>query len=220
MSLVAHDIADERQDGEPTCGTVVLIINPNPEEPHRWTVVLCWVLPRRALDRGRHGSRGSRPLPGSGLPVAFGIARRIVPGLCAISSVPPSGVHPEEATELPQRLGSGTAGELIPGLVRQGLQALIEAEAAAALGANRHQRTDQCRGHRNGTSERLLATPSGDLQLRIPGFRAGSLSPTLLEPRRRVDRALWAVVREAYVSGVSTRKVDELLAALDGRDPG
>ena len=118
------------------------------------------------------------------------------------------------ATELTQLLGSGTAGELIPELVRQGLQALIEAEAAAALGADRHQRTDQRRGHRNGNRERLLATPSGDIQLRIPRFRAGSFFPTLLEPRRRVDRALWAVVMEAYVSGVSTRKVDELVAAL------
>jgi putative transposase len=118
------------------------------------------------------------------------------------------------ATKLAQLLGSGTAGELIPELVRQGLQALIEAEAAAALGADRHQRTDQRRGHRNGNRERLLATPSGDIQLRIPRFRAGSFFPTLLEPRRRVDRALWAVVMEAYVSGVSTRKVDELVAAL------
>jgi putative transposase len=118
------------------------------------------------------------------------------------------------ATELAQLLGSGTAGELIPELVRQGLQALIEAEAAAALGADRHQRTDQRRGHRNGSRERLLATPSGDIQLRIPRFRAGSFFPSLLEPRRRVDRALWAVVMEAYVSGVSTRKVDELVAAL------
>ena len=119
------------------------------------------------------------------------------------------------ATELAQLLGSGTAGELIPELVRQGIQALIEAEAAAALGVDRHQRTDQRRGHRNGSRERLLATPSGDIQLRIPRFRAGSFFPTLLEPRRRVDRALWAVVMEAYyVSGVSTRKVDELVAAL------
>ena len=54
------------------------------------------------------------------------------------------------ASELAQLLGSGTAGELIPELVRQGLQALIEAEASAALGAGRHERSDQRRGHRNG----------------------------------------------------------------------
>jgi len=74
------------------------------------------------------------------------------------------------ATELVQLFGSGTAGELIPELVRQGLQALIEAEAAAVLGADRHQRTAERRGQRNGSHDRLLATPAGDIQLRIPRF--------------------------------------------------
>lgn len=118
------------------------------------------------------------------------------------------------ASELAQLLRSGTAGELIPELVRKGLQALIKAEAAAALGADRHQRTMERQGHRNGSRDRLLATPASDVQLRIPRFRTGNFFPSLLEPRRRVDRALWAVVMEAYVSGVSTRKVDELVAAL------
>ncbi len=76
------------------------------------------------------------------------------------------------------------------------------------------------RGHRNGSRDRLLATPAGDIQLRLPRFRTGSFFPSLLEPRRRVDRALWAVVMEAYVSGVSTRKVDELVVApRAGRSP-
>ena len=92
------------------------------------------------------------------------------------------------ATELAQLLGSGAAGELIPELVRQGLQALIE--AAAALGADRHQRTAERRGHRNGNRDRLLTRPAGDIQLRIRRFLTGSFFPTLLEPRRRVDRAL------------------------------
>ena len=120
------------------------------------------------------------------------------------------------ATELAQLLRSGTAGGLIPELMRQGLQSLIKAEAAAALGADRRQRTDQRREHRNGNRERLLAAPSGDIQLRIPRFRAGSFIPTLLEPRRRLNRALRALVMEAYVSGASTRKVDELVPALPG----
>jgi putative transposase len=87
--------------------------------------------------------------------------------------------------ELAQLLGSGTDGELIPELVRQGLQALIEAEAAAALGADRHQRTAERRGHRNSSRDCLLATPTDDIQLRIPRFRTGSFLPSLLEPRRR-----------------------------------
>jgi transposase-like protein len=85
------------------------------------------------------------------------------------------------ATELEQLLGSGTAGELIPELVRQGLQALIEAEATTALGADRHQRTDQRRGHRNGSRDRLLTTTAGDIQLRIPRFRAGSFCPATMK---------------------------------------
>ncbi len=90
----------------------------------------------------------------------------------------------------------------------------IEAEAAAALGADRHQRTTERRGHRNGSRERLLSTPAGDVQLRIPRFRTGSFFPSLLEARRQVDRALWVVVMETYVSGVSTRQVDGLVSAL------
>ncbi len=104
------------------------------------------------------------------------------------------------ATELAQLLGSGTAGELIPELVRQGLQALIEAEAAAAIGADRHERTTDRRGHRNGSRDRLLATPAGDIQLRIPRFRTGSFFPSLglwlqpacqataIQPRHRQQR--------------------------------
>jgi transposase-like protein len=64
-----------------------------------------------------------------------------------------------------------------------------------------------------------LSTKAGDVELRIPKLRSGSFFPSLLEPRRRIDRALWAVVMEAYVQGVSTRKVDDLVAAL-GIDAG
>ena len=68
--------------------------------------------------------------------------------------------------------------------------------------------------HRNGSRTRLLSTKAGDVELHIPKLREGSFFPALLEPRRRIDRALWAVVMEAYVHGVSTRKVDDLVAAL------
>jgi putative transposase len=64
-----------------------------------------------------------------------------------------------------------------------------------------------------------LATTAGDLELRIPKLRAGSFFPSLLERRRRVDQALFAVVMEAYLHGVSTRKVDDLVRAL-GADSG
>jgi hypothetical protein len=60
----------------------------------------------------------------------------------------------------------------------------------------------------------VLSTPAGDVELRIPKVREGAFFPSLLEPRRRVDRALWAVIMTAYVTGTSTRKVDDLVKAL------
>jgi len=67
---------------------------------------------------------------------------------------------------------------------------------------------------RNGARPRLVATQAGDVELRIPKLRKGSFFPAILEPRRRIDQALYAVVMEAYVNGVSTRAVDDLVAAL------
>jgi putative transposase len=108
-------------------------------------------------------------------------------------------------------------------VVREGLglvlQALIEAEAAQVIGAAPYERSDARVTHRNGSRTRLLSTKAGDVDLRIPKLREGSFFPSLLERRRRVDRALLAVVMEAYVHGVSTRKVDDLVKAL-GVDAG
>jgi putative transposase len=63
-------------------------------------------------------------------------------------------------------------------------------------------------------SVRVLSTKAGDLSLKIPKLREGSFFPSVLEPRRRIDQALYAVVMEAYVFGVSTRSVDDLVVAL------
>jgi hypothetical protein len=76
-----------------------------------------------------------------------------------------------------------------------------------------HERTDTRLARRNGHRSRLLTTTAGELELRIPKLRAGSFFPSLLERRRRVDQALFAVVMEAYLHGVSTRKVDDLVRA-------
>jgi transposase-like protein len=94
------------------------------------------------------------------------------------------------------------------------LQALIEAEATEHIGAGRYERTETRTTQRNGHRDRLLATKAGDVELKIPKLRKGSFFPSILERRRRIDRALFAVVMEAYVHGVSTRKVDDLVAAL------
>jgi putative transposase len=98
-------------------------------------------------------------------------------------------------------------------------QALIEAELTAVIGAAPYERTEGRVAQRNGHRPRTLTTPAGDLELRIPKLRAGSFFPSLLERRRRVDQALFAVVMEAYLHGVSTRKVDDLVKAL-GADSG
>jgi putative transposase len=99
------------------------------------------------------------------------------------------------------------------------LQSLIDAEATEVIGAARYERTNTRTAHRNGTRARLLSTKAGDVELRIPKLREGSFFPALLEPRRRIDRALLAVVMQAYVHGTSTRKVDDLVKAL-GVDSG
>ncbi|MEH0830724.1 MULTISPECIES: IS256 family transposase [Micromonospora] len=98
-------------------------------------------------------------------------------------------------------------------------QALIEAELTAVIGAAPHQRSETRVAQRNGHRPRTLTTTAGDLDLRIPKLRTGSFFPSLLERRRRVDQALFAVVMEAYLHGVSTRKVDDLVKAL-GADSG
>ncbi|SEU47579.1 IS256 family transposase [Nonomuraea wenchangensis] len=97
-------------------------------------------------------------------------------------------------------------------------QALIEAELTAVIGAAPNERTPERTAQRNGDRLRTLTTTAGDLELQIPKLRTGSFFPSLLE-RRRVDQALFAVVMEAYLHGVSPRKVDDLVKAL-GADSG
>jgi transposase-like protein len=103
-------------------------------------------------------------------------------------------------------------------VVRRGvelvLQALIDTEAAEVIGARHYERNETRTAWRNGTRERLLSTKAGDVELKIPKLRSGSFFPQVLERRRRIDQATYAVVMEAYVHGVSTRKVDDLVQAL------
>ena len=94
------------------------------------------------------------------------------------------------------------------------LQQLIEAELTATIGAAPHERTGGRSAQRNGHRPKLITTVAGDVELAIPKLRTGSFFPSLLERRRRIDRALFAVVAEAWVHGVSTRKVDDLVKAL------
>ena len=94
-------------------------------------------------------------------------------------------------------VGEGT--DLVRELAQWALQQLVEVEATSKIGAEVFERTEGRVTHRNGHRPRVLSTKAGDLQLRIPKLREGSFFPSLLEPRRRIDQALYAVVMEAYV---------------------
>ena len=122
--------------------------------------------------------------------------------------------HDARLAELVAELGGDEVRFLFRDLVEKALQELIDAELTEAIGAAPHERTETRTNQRNGSRPRVLSTPAGDVELRIPKVREGAFFPSLLEPRRRVDRALWAVIMTAYVTGTSTRKVDDLVRAL------
>jgi transposase-like protein len=94
------------------------------------------------------------------------------------------------------------------------MQMLIELEAGQQIGAGRYERNPERATYRNGHRTRLWETRVGEVPLRIPKLREGTYFPSLLEPRKRSEQALLAVIQEAYVKGVSTRKVDNLVQAL------
>jgi transposase-like protein len=128
-----------------------------------------------------------------------------------------------DLSELLAALKAGEMTDTIRSSLQWILQQLIEAEATAVIGASPHERTETRTAQRNGHRPKLISTAAGDVELAIPKLRAGSFFPSLLERRRRIDRALYAVVMEAYVHGISTRKVDDLVQAaargLSGTGP-
>src|SRR4051795_1732022 len=118
--------------------------------------------------------------------------------------------------ELVETLSSADDGELMRKVLTSMLQALIDAEATAQIGAGPHERTASRTTQRNGTRDKTVTTGVGDVMVRIPKTRTGSFFPSLLAPRRRIDVALHAVICQAYVEGVSTRRVDDLVVAMGG----
>jgi transposase-like protein len=94
------------------------------------------------------------------------------------------------------------------------VQQLMEAEVSELIGAEHGERSEERLTHRNGYRPRRWDTRAGELELAIPKIRRGSYFPSFLEPRRRSERALVAVIQQAYVCGVSTRKVDQLVESL------
>jgi transposase-like protein len=98
--------------------------------------------------------------------------------------------------------------------VRVLAQAVMETEVSSQIGAAPYERSTERTAYRNGYRTRRWDTRVGTIELKIPKVTAGVYFPSLLEPRRRAEKALHAVVVEAYVKGVSTRKVDDLVKAL------
>jgi len=123
-------------------------------------------------------------------------------------------LNESDLSDLLAALRAGDMTDTVRTSVEWVLQQLIEAEATAVIGARPHERSELRVTQRNGHRPKLVSTAAGDVELAIPKLREGSFFPSLLERRRRIDRALFAVVMEAYVHGVSTRKVDDLVKAL------
>jgi transposase-like protein len=117
-------------------------------------------------------------------------------------------------TEYLRKLGMDQDQDFLQESVRVMSQMLMELEVQTQTGAAKPERTAERKTQRNSYRERTWETRVGEIPLRIPKLRAGSYFPSLLEPRRRAEQALLAVLQQAYVEGVSTRKVDDLLQAM------
>ena len=104
--------------------------------------------------------------------------------------------------------------DFLKSLAERVLEQLMEFEVTNRIGADKHERAEGRATYRNGYRERPLHTRLGTLDLRVPKLRQGTYFPAFLEPRRLTEQALTAVIQEAWIGGVSTRKVDDLVQAL------
>jgi putative transposase len=120
----------------------------------------------------------------------------------------------EENITLTDLLQKSGEGDFLRTVAEAVLQILMEADVEGLIGAGRHERSAERLNYRNGYRDRRLDTRLGSLQLRIPKLRQGSYFPPFLEPRRTSEKALVAVIQEAWIGGVSTRRVEELAQAM------
>lgn len=120
----------------------------------------------------------------------------------------------EDRLPLAELLAKAGDGDFLRTIAESVMQLLMEADVEGVIGAGRHERTLDRATYRNGYRDRSLDTRLGSLQLRIPKLRQGSYFPPFLEPRKLSEKALVAVIQEAWISGVSTRRVDDLVQAM------
>ncbi len=120
----------------------------------------------------------------------------------------------DEMMSLRALLEKSSDADLLREMVGFGAQRLMELEIESLTGAGYGERSPGRLNHRNGYRDRIWETRAGAVELRIPKLRKNSYFPGFLEPRRMAEKALTAVIQEAYVQGVSTRSVDELVKAM------
>ena len=120
----------------------------------------------------------------------------------------------EDRLPLAELLAKAGDGDFLRSVAEAVMQLLMETDVDGLIGAGRHERTGERTTYRNGYRDRTLDTRLGSLQLRIPKLRQGSYFPPFLEPRRTSEKALVAVIQEAWIGGVSTRRVDDLVQAM------
>ncbi len=120
----------------------------------------------------------------------------------------------EDRLPLAELLAKAGDGDFLRSVAEAVVQLLMETDVEGLIGAGRHERTGERQTYRNGYRDRTLDTRLGSLQLRIPKLRQGSYFPPFLEPRKTSEKALVAVIQEAWVGGVSTRRVDDLVQAM------
>ncbi len=120
----------------------------------------------------------------------------------------------EAMIDVPEAIAKSDDTDFLRELIQDAAQRLMEIEVGAVCGAGLRERTPDRENQRNGYRPRRWDTRAGTIGLSIPKLRKGSYFPTFLEPRRTAEKALMAVVQEAYIHGVSTRAVDDLVRAM------
>ena len=116
--------------------------------------------------------------------------------------------------DLTELLAKQDGGDFLRAVAEAVLQLIMEADVEGLIGAGKHERSADRATWRNGYRERALDTRLGTLNLKVPKLRQGSYFPGFLEPRKTSEKALVAVIQEAWIGGVSTRRVDELAQAM------